>query len=112
MKREGWTLEQGVEACRVIQAAVQPLGFHVGLAGSVLTKGSSTKDLDVIVYPHNRTERPPVEEVHDALREIGVKLTWDRKFIDEIRVKKGSTDTKHVEAFLYQGKRIDVFFLD
>lgn len=112
MKREGWSLEQGIEVCRLIQAAVQPLGFHVGLAGSVLTKGASSKDLDVIVYPHNRTSRPPVAAIHEALNGIGVVLTWDREFINKIRVEKGSTDTKHVEAFLYQGKRIDVFFLD
>lgn len=29
------------------------MNFHLGLTGSVLFKGSSTKDFDVIAYPHD-----------------------------------------------------------
>lgn len=47
----GWTLEQAVEFVRSIQPQMDKdkCPFHVGLWGSTLTKGSSTKDIDVII---------------------------------------------------------------
>jgi hypothetical protein len=111
-KPRRWSLEQGVGLARAIQAAVEPLGAHVGLLGSVLTKGSSEKDLDVLIYPANASTPPTRESLHDALKGIGMRLIGDEAWIKKRWAAAGGTDTKSVEFWIFRGgKRVDVFYL-
>ncbi len=51
-----WSLEDGITFVRELESKLAPLGYHCGLTGSVLYKGFSNKDLDVIIYPHDATK--------------------------------------------------------
>ncbi len=106
-----WTSEEGLTFVRALQEALAPLGFNVGLTGSVLLKGESTNDIDVIVYPHNagKIDMGPVKA---ALEDFGLKLLADRIRVANVWARNGSTDTKHVEAWETEGgKKVDLFFL-
>ncbi len=47
-----WSRRQSLNLIKKLEPRLAAIGWHVALAGSVLTKGQSDKDLDLIVYPH------------------------------------------------------------
>jgi len=103
-----WTLKEAIELIQEIEPKFQAAGFHVGLTGSVVFKGESKKDLDLIVYPHD----------YDAGRGFDVKAA--RKLIAEIFSSEWCDvwgplskirDDKKVAWISAKGKRIDFFFL-
>jgi hypothetical protein len=64
------TLEESLPFVRWLETQLIPRHAHCALGGSVLHRGWSEKDLDVIVYPHNqRTPKTP-EELIDVLQSI------------------------------------------
>lgn len=108
--RDVWTLEGALPLLREVEAVVELLGYHVGLAGSVLTKGFSRNDMDMILYPAS-TARQPKEAVAAALKGLGMRQTHSVHVVWKAWKKMGSDDTKHVEKWEYRGKAVDVFFL-
>lgn len=105
-----WTLEEGLEVVRWFAPILANCGFGIGLTGSVLTKGTSNKDLDIIVYPLC-TDKAEKFDAKIALVAGGAECKYGRSTVAEAWRKKGSTDNKHVEIWTYNGRRIDVFFL-
>lgn len=105
-----WTLEEGLEVVRWFAPILADCGFGIGLTGSVLTKGTSNKDLDIIVYPLC-TDSVVIAEAKIALVLCGAERKYGRSTVTDAWRKKGSTDNKHVEIWTYKGRRIDVFFL-
>ena len=83
---------------------------HVALAGSVLYRGTSSKDLDVIIYPHTKPSGvawDPTEAQKRIERFFNAPLTLCRSVSTCLR------DDKEV-AWLQipgTGQRIDFFFL-
>lgn len=112
MTYEAWTFVQSLEFVRHLEKVLEPLGFHTALGGSVLQEGKSSNDLDVIVFPHNNG-RVNFDPIHQALRdEMGLVLLADRIQVARIWVRRGSFDTKHVEAWKTEkGQKVDLFFL-
>jgi hypothetical protein len=94
-----WTLAQGVEVAQNLEASLQP-DFHVALAGSVLTKGMSFKDLDIHVYPHN-IKASSYGTAKEALLRVGL--------VPEILGPSLYND-KFVERWRLYGKRVDIFY--
>lgn len=47
------TIESAIALIRQIEPVLAANGYHCALTGSVLFKGSSEKDVDVILYPHS-----------------------------------------------------------
>lgn len=74
MREIVWTLADALPLLREVQTAVEPLGYHVGLAGSVLTKGVSHNDMDMILYPAS-TAQQSKGEVAVALMALGMRQT-------------------------------------
>lgn len=106
-----WTFEESITFVRNLEIILKPLGFNVGLTGSVLYKGESSNDLDVIIFPHN-TGKIDMEPVNDTLVKMGLTLLADRAKVANIWARKGSTDAKHVEAWkTSKGQKVDLFFL-
>jgi hypothetical protein len=106
-----WTLHEAVE---FVQGLVHPLeirGFAVGLTGSVLTKGSSMHDLDIIVYPLRSTPATNIEDAKSALQDAGMRCHIRSETLKEVWKRKGSLDEKEVEVWRFKEKRVDVFFL-
>jgi L-asparaginase II len=105
-----WTITDALVFVRSLQRAISSSDYCVGLTGSVLSKGFSDKDLDVIVFPHS-TEHQNIEYLYGSLQRFGMKRCADKEKVHAIWRKKGSSDTKHVEVWEYEGKRIDLFFM-
>jgi hypothetical protein len=105
-----WVLEDALEFVRKLDPVVRTAGYSVGLAGSVLTKGESPKDLDLLLFPLS-TEKVDVEDLVKTLREFGMRLIIDREHVKARWEKLGSEDEKWVEVWRYEGKRVDLFFV-
>ena len=97
------TLSEGVDLCRAMEPVLIGLGYHCALAGSVLIKGLSKKDIDVLVYPHD-PEKPAraVEEIMQALAPLGFTV-W--RECDERYVNRNVWITMH------NNRRVDLFFI-
>lgn len=96
---------EGIQICRQIEKFVSEVGLHCGLTGSVLYKGSSEKDLDVIIYPHQVSNPISKEVAKKALAKIGIKPKYRVSTV-------ASCQDKDVEVFETEsGRRIDIFFL-
>lgn len=94
-----WTLEEGVEIARKIEAAIHPKA-HCALGGGVLMKGFSKKDLDIYIYPHK--ERIKVDQILEALKIIFPEAKWIEPESEYI--------PKTLVMMEQHGKRIDFFF--
>ncbi len=103
-----WTLELAVKLVKKLEPELSNSGYHCALTGSVLYKGSSEKDLDIVIYPHD----------------VDKQSIWDRTsikdflktfFKSEIKTCGGASqirDDKHVAWLITpDGRRIDFFFL-
>jgi hypothetical protein len=106
-----WALEEAVALIQVISPGLMSQGFAVGLTGSVLTKGSSQHDLDIIIYPMRSTIRTHWEEARLALMGAGFSCLIPADEVRRAWSRKGSDDQKNVEVWLFNKRRVDVFFL-
>ncbi len=101
-----WEFEEAVDFCRSLTEFLNPLGFGVALAGGVLIKGNSKKDLDVVIYPFKKISSN-FNTMLESLPKFG--LTFVRLPNNNL----GYTDDgKNVQVWDYQGKRVDLFFLN
>lgn len=106
-----WTFDDALNLVRHLQVELEASGFHVAMAGSVLLKGESSNDLDVIVYPHT-TAKIDMTTYRSILEGMGLRLLADRIRVAQIWKRSGSLDTKHVEAWeTPSGQKVDLFFL-
>lgn len=96
------TIQEGLGIVQQLEPLIAPLGFHAALTGSVLFKGQSEKDLDIIVYDHDRRNKKDRGPLHDLLRQAG--------FTSAYPVGPSCND-KEVVVYKLEGRRIDLFFL-
>ena len=108
-----WTLADALLFLREVQAVVEPLGFHTGILGSVVLKGSSKNDLDIVIYPALVPDEYKVSNsnVAVALVGMGMQQRYTAAQVHAAWRKQGSSDTKDVEKWEYRGKIVDIFFL-
>jgi hypothetical protein len=100
-----WSRRSGYALIQLLERALKP-HYHVALAGSVLMRGESEHDLDLIIFPH-KAQHFVLQEIHDGLRNhMNLIVTRDR--LRELWAKRGITDTKHVEVWEFRSKRVDV----
>lgn len=105
-----WTIDRAFQLCRAIEAAVVPVGFHVGLRGSVLLRGGSDNDLDIVLYPHDSTV-VRFDELRDALRRLGMIRTRTIEQSHAWWRAKGSSDRKLIEIWEHNGCKVDILFV-
>ena len=99
-----WTLDEAIAVTRIIETHIIPADYHCALGGEVLHKGSSDKDLDIFIYPHNgRSLNPSL--VRLKLQLAGCKCCFAPGH------SENSNDIKVIELWDYKGKRIDFFFV-
>lgn len=100
-----WTIDSARQFCLKLHQYLEPLGYDVGLAGGILIRGESEKDIDVIVYPMKRLSAN-FDVMRLALPNFGLKY---------VRLPNKNLgyadDGKRVEVWEYEGKRVDLFFL-
>jgi hypothetical protein len=92
-----------VDLIQQMEPILAGIGYHCGLTGSVLFKGGSTDDTDIIIYAHQPKDTRPPAEVIAALAPIGLLHHF-------------TTDTQYtgraIEKCTYRGRYIDLFFLN
>lgn len=105
-----WELDEALALVRSLQEELLPVGWAVGLTGSVLFKGYSDKDLDLIFYPRT-TAKVDVPELFQVLERMGFKAWLTVEQIHKIWRQIGSADQKNVSSWKYGRRRVDVFIL-
>ncbi len=107
-----WNLEEGVRFVRSLYQSLEAVGFTIALGGSVLKKGFSKKDIDIIIHPMLVTgadiDWGPAKSV---LQEFGLKCVHSVEVVHAKWRRQGSQDQKHVEVWTALGKRVDIFFM-
>lgn len=106
-----WTRRGAYTLLNKLESYLAPNGYHVGMTGSVLLEGESSKDLDVLLYPHNTLNQLPPSTLHRVLRTASLVLLCDRQMVHKAWAAAGSYDAKIVEVWTYKNKRIDIFYL-
>jgi len=104
-----WRREEAVWVIERLEPVMANLGAHVALAGSVAYRGTSDKDLDLILYPHQAVEGVPFDW-------FLAKVELEKFFAAPAIVDCGGTsqlrDAKKVSWLTTpKGKRVDFFFL-
>lgn len=99
-----WTLEEGINFVRKLEIDLKDIGFHCALTGSVLYKGVSYKDLDVMIYPHdtNNCDWSMVHQTLKVFHKIEINKIDRLKYPDKKEVYWSENN---------DGKRIDFFFV-
>jgi hypothetical protein len=111
MNERSWTLDEALNFIRNLSRVLLPHGWGVGLCGSVLTKGSSHKDLDIIIFPRDTTSMS-YSKLIELLEGTGLTLKHNHMVVQEAWRKAGSRDNKIVEVWrTANGKRVDIFLL-
>jgi len=105
-----WSLPEALQLVRELVEPLRSVGYALGLTGSVLTKGESTHDLDLVLYPLSSAKEDPTA-LRAALEAHGLKLHVPKERVQKTWRRLGSQDEKHVEVWLYQDRRVDLFFL-
>ena len=104
-----WTRDQAFYVIERLEPIMAVLGAHVALGGSVVYRGQSCKDLDIIIYPHNKQE----QEVWDTypLKEALNKF-FSGSNMNDCKGFSQVRDGKQVSWLKTpKGKRVDFFFL-
>ena len=105
-----WTLETALSFVRELEARLRPIGYSVALGGSVLLHGKSPSHLDLVIYPLSSKGLRP-QSLKSALLEHGLTQVATRERVQQVWRRKGSDDTKHVEIWRTNDRRVDLFFL-
>lgn len=106
-----WTLEEALPIVRDLTTALREIRYAVALGGSVLYRGTSTKDLDLVVYPYCVPEKNETA-LKEALVNFGFVLKHNKEYVQEGWRRRGSQDIKHVEVWTYQNKRVDIIIVE
>lgn len=107
-----WNISEALVFLKDLHNYVQPFGWCVGAAGSVLYKGWSDKDLDAILFRMGAVESVTPFRLKEELAFFDMKCIKNEAETKAMWLKDfNSRDTKHVEIWDYKGKRVDLFFL-
>lgn len=104
-----WTREQAFWVIELLEPLLANAGAHCALNGSVLYRGSSTKDLDLIVYPHKSV----IGEHWDTypLKQL-IRGFFQSNHFNDCKGASQVRDGKEVSWLTTpKGKRVDIFFL-
>lgn len=103
-----WTREEAFLVIERLEPIIAEAGAHVALGGSVLYRGTSEKDLDLFIYPHNKDANP-----WDTFKlKLLLKKFFRAETMNDCKGFSQIRDSKEV-AWLKtpKGKRVDFFFL-
>lgn len=101
-------LANALQIIRDLAPKFRELGFHVALAGGVLIRGYSDKDIDLVIYSFGKERNKIFEDFSgEQLEKLGFELDYDPG--------DGSSNTSGDDMQIYvtrlNGIRIDVFVL-
>lgn len=106
-----WTLQEAIEFIRKLDPMLRLVGYTTALTGSILYRGFSHKDLDIMVYPLS-SKHPNPEGVKLEFERIGMTMLKDILVTQASWAARGSDDKKCVEIWADdRGRRIDIFYV-
>lgn len=96
-----WSLVDAVSLINELLPEAQAAGWGLGLHGSVLYRGYSSADVDVIAYPlQKRADAlPRLEDLQGVLDGHGFRLKWDVADVQAYWRVKGILDEKRVQVY-------------
>jgi len=98
-----WTQQEALDLAAQIERAAYKIGYHAALTGSCLYRGFSSKDCDIILYPHKTGQTRASADVLAYLAEkCGVATIEERRH---------PYDDKEVWQCSVSGRRVDIFFM-
>jgi len=106
-----WTLRRALTFLRKLSPPLLREGFDCGLLGSVLLKGHSTKDLDIVVFPTDTAKYSLDAAKHVFTHAMRMEQLYDKVDVLKFWRRHESTDFKHVEVWAYNNHRVDIFFM-
>ena len=105
-----WTEQEALDLIRTLQSRIGSIGYGIALAGSVLMKGESSTDVDIILFPYD-TSRQDYESLKEAMTDHGLHQVFDQASSRRYRERHNHRDRKHTEIWKFGSKRVDIFFL-
>lgn len=106
-----WVLEEAIVLVQTLAGPLREVGWAIALAGSVLVRGESEKDLDLILFPLS-TWGATVADAKRTLTTFGFVCVHSEDAVKRAWRCQGSKDTKHVEVWAdARRRRVDLFFL-
>lgn len=106
-----WQLSEALVLVEKLAPLLEASGFSIGLTGSVLKRGHSKHDLDLIIYPMQSTASTDFHFARAVLVSFGMNVHLTAAEVQRAWRRRGSLDEKEVEVWDYNRKRIDFFFL-
>lgn len=110
-----WTLRSALSFYQVFAPAVEACGYGSAIAGSIATKGISTKDLDLVLFPLTTANVPSKDKLMLALNKLEMRRVMNHFQVQEMWRRGGSQDRKCVEVWRVwweeKHRRVDIFFL-
>lgn len=103
------TWEDAVSVLLKVEAVIAPLGAHTALTGSCIYKGGSSKDIDIVIYPHNCEEPVAKSVLLDALRKERLLQDINHQGMWYFQTSREYID-KDVVLVKIDGFRVDLFF--
>ena len=91
----GWTLDEAVRLCRMVEVIAPQHGCHVALTGGCLYKVGERKDLDLLFYRVRQVEKIDWISLLESLETIGFSIVGRHGWV--VKAK-------------YNDKPIDIFF--
>lgn len=70
------SVQQGIELAQRLEPKFAEFGYHIGLTGSVLFKGTSEKDIDFVLYPHDPEKTLGAQEIAYKIATFADKRPW------------------------------------
>ena len=103
-----WDIYSAVSLARLLEPLALQGGYHVALGGGCLHKGSSSKDVDIFLYPRKRGKNSFYKSKDAMMTYLN---GWEK--IDHTDPdNSGGADTKVVYKTSFEGKRVDVIILE
>jgi hypothetical protein len=72
--------------------------------------GGSDNDLDIVLYPHDST-KVRFDELREVLRKLGMIQIETVRQVHARWRDRGTTDQKHIELWMYDGRKVDNLFV-
>ena len=99
-----WMLEEAVPVCQELEKHLAP-DVHVALGGSVLYKGWSDNDLDIMLYLHDNAARWDNEIIKGKL----AKFNFTE--INQLG-RYGANNQRSIYEAFYHGRKVNLFLLN
>lgn len=103
-----WNFSEAVDLISGLQQFAHDNGYHMGLAGGVLNKGSSNKDLDIMIMPLNDEKLIVTRNIDAVIGAIGDKINCQTRK-DYAGEYGNRIVTMDLVILMGDKKRIDIF---